>query len=215
MDIHWLGGTSFRIASEDGAVLTNPPPRSATIPPGLLQASVVTFERHLPAPNRVPDLPGSPFVVDGPGEYEVGGAFLIGVPVPGCPSERDEVAGITAFVITMEGLTVCHLGKLAGPPTQEQVEAIGAVDVLLVPVGGGETIGPAQAVEVVNQLEPALVVPMYFRSAEHPQLEPVSRFFEEMGAPPSEPLDRLSVSRAKLPLEPQVVLLGPVGRPGQ
>jgi L-ascorbate metabolism protein UlaG (beta-lactamase superfamily) len=82
------------------------------------------------------------------------------------------------------------------------------VDILLVPVGGGSTIDGAAAAEVVNLLEPRLVIPMHYATeAVTEKLEPPDRFLKEMGAKPLEPQPKLTVSRSSLPHETQVVLL--------
>jgi L-ascorbate metabolism protein UlaG (beta-lactamase superfamily) len=206
VEIQWLGQTTVQIAGEAGVVLLDPP---ETGPSGrLAQATIVTFSRAPTA--RAGSRPSStPFAIYGPGEYEVGGVFVIGVRVPGPPPESEERHLVTAYCVSMESLTVCNLGPVHRPPTQEQVEALGSVDVLLLPVGGGGTLTPRQAVEVVNSVEPTLIVPMLYRTAAEPEREPVTRFLEEMGVTAPETVPQLVVSRAKLPLERQVVLLAP------
>jgi len=68
------------------------------------------------------------------------------------------------FLFEFEDITICHLGDLDHVPTQAQVEeSLGEVDVLLVPVGGGESLNAAQASEVISLLEPHIVIPMHYR----------------------------------------------------
>jgi len=113
----------------------------------------------------------------------------------------------TAFCITADNVTVCHLGDLGHRPTQAQVEELGQVHVLLVPVGGHNTIGAALAAEVVNLIDPAVVVPMHYQSPGRTDLEPVDKFLKEMGAAKAEVLEVLKVGPNRLTDEPQVVLL--------
>ena len=68
-----------------------------------------------------------------------------------------------AYLLDYDGLTVLHLGDLAHVPEQSDVEALGQVNVLLVPVGGGNGLKAAQAAEVVALIEPYFVVPMHYR----------------------------------------------------
>lgn len=208
MDLTWLGTTSFRIAAESRVVVCDPP-TGADGSPDWLDADVVTVSTWPAGGRPLGRRPIKPFLVEGPGEYEVGGVFVVGVRVPGRPPETDEGHLVTGFCVTMETLTVCHLGPVHRPPTQEQVEALGAVDVLLLPVGGEPSLTPAQAVEVVNAIEPTLIVPMRYRSEARPDSEPVRRFCEEMGVPIPDPVAVLTVSRSKLPIERQVVVMEP------
>lgn len=102
-------------------------------------------------------------------------------------SEHDDVAGTargpnTIFCFSLDGLRVCHLGDFGRPALRpEQREAIGAVDVLFVPVGGGPTIGGAAAAELARSLSPRLVIPMHYRTAAVNFLEPPDEFLEALG----------------------------------
>jgi L-ascorbate metabolism protein UlaG (beta-lactamase superfamily) len=104
-------------------------------------------------------------------------------------SEHDTEAGTarganTIVVFTLDGLRVCHLGDFGQPALRpEQREAIGAVDVLFVPAGGGPTIGGAEAAAVVRELAPRLVVPMHYRTEAVNFLDPPDAFLDALGAP--------------------------------
>lgn len=116
----------------------------------------------------------------------------------------------TAYVIDVDGLRVCHLGDLAGKLTDEQIEEMGSIDVLLVPIGGGDVITPMQAAEVVSQLEPNMVVPMHYQipGTKSDSLAPVDRFMREMGSKSIEPVPKVSLgARGSLPVDLQVVVL--------
>jgi L-ascorbate metabolism protein UlaG (beta-lactamase superfamily) len=133
-------------------------------------------------------------------------------------SEHDDVAGIvrgpnTIFCFSLDGLRVCHLGDFGQPALRpEQREAIGTVDVLFVPVGGGPTIGGVAAAELVRALAPRLVVPMHYRTAAVNFLEPPDEFLEALGLG-VERLDTSDVVAEDLlgtPNAPAVALLAPV-----
>ena len=104
-------------------------------------------------------------------------------------SEHDDVAGTTRgpntiFRFSLDGLRVCHLGDLGQPALRpEQVAAIGEVDVLFVPSGGGPTVGGDAAAEVVRALGPPLVVPMHYRTPAIGFLDPPDAFLDALGAP--------------------------------
>jgi L-ascorbate metabolism protein UlaG (beta-lactamase superfamily) len=114
------------------------------------------------------------------------------------------------FVFEYGGLTVCHLGGLNHVPSRSQIEAMGAIDVLLTPVGGDDLISPAQAAEVISMLEPRLVIPMHYHTPPcNVKLPRANAFLKEMGANNVESAEILQVSRSTLPQETQVVLLSP------
>jgi L-ascorbate metabolism protein UlaG (beta-lactamase superfamily) len=134
-------------------------------------------------------------------------------------SEHDDVAGTargpnTVFCFSLDGLRICHLGDFGQPALRpEQREAIGPVDVLFVPVGGGPTIGGVAAAELVRSLAPRLVVPMHYRTAAVNFLEPPDEFLEALGLG----VQRLDTSEAVAEDllgtadEPTVALLAPPG----
>ena len=114
----------------------------------------------------------------------------------------------TAYLFDFGDLTVCHLGNLDHVLDQGEVEEMGEIDILLTPVGGGASLNASQVVEVVSLLQPRMVVPMHYKV---PQMDvalaPVSRFLKEMGMDKTVTLDVLSVDKANLPEETQVVVL--------
>ncbi len=208
MEINWLGHSCFRLKGKDITILTDPFDRASGYTLGKVSADVVTISHYAPDHSNVQAVGGDPKVVDGPGEYEIKGAFITGVATrrdsrKGIPNERN-----TAYLMEIDDLTVCHLGDLGETLTAEQVEELNSADVLLVPVGGKNTINAAQAAEVVSQIEPKIVVPMHFKTEDTTlDLEPVAKFLREMGVPDTAPQSKLIVSKGSLPEEATVVLL--------
>jgi L-ascorbate metabolism protein UlaG (beta-lactamase superfamily) len=151
---------------------------------------------------------GSPRVIDGPGEYEIGGIFVSGI-----ATFHDQQNGASrgknnAYVMSIDGLSVCHLGDLGHTPTSDQVEEMSDADVLLIPVGGNTTINAAQAAEIVSLLQPRIVVPMHYQTpAAKVTLDPLEPFLKEMGQESIEPVSRLSVNASSLPQEMTVMVL--------
>lgn len=208
MEIVWLGHSCFRLRGKALTVVTDPFDRSSGYQLGKVTADVVTLSHEAPDHANVGAVGGDPKVVDGPGEYEVGGVFITGAATrrEGKPSSGKQRN--TAYLIEMDDLTICHLGDLGEILTPEQVEQMNSADVLLIPVGGNNTINAVQAVEVVSQVEARVVIPMHFKTeATILELDPVSKFLREMGAPDLEPQPRLVVNKGSLPEETTVVLL--------
>ncbi len=111
-------------------------------------------------------------------------------------------------MIEVEDLRVCHLGSIGHVPTSDQVEEIGNVDILLVPVGGGDSLDAPPAAETVSLIEPKLVIPMHFKTdIEKTALDPIERFLKEMGAKTTETHAKIAVTRSSLPEGTQVLIL--------
>jgi len=197
------------------SVVTDPYDESLGYPALRLKADIVTVSHAAPGHSNVEAVRGETRALRGPGEYEIGGVFITGIPTVKTQSESAkkkkpavDTKSNTVFVFDYDGLTVCHLGDLDHVPTQAQIEALGAVNVALVPVGGGGGLNAAQAAEVVSLLEPSIVVPMHYRTdgGSH-DLEPVSKFLKEMGLGATKPEPGLKVTRTSLPEETHVMLL--------
>ena len=151
---------------------------------------------------------GEPRIIKGPGEYEISGILIIGI-ATFHDTQRGQVRGKnTVYVMEIDGVSVCHLGDLGHVLTAAQVEELGDVDVLLLPVGGVTTINAPTAAEVVRVLEPKVVLPMHYQTpALKWQLEPVTRFLKEIGVTQVEPKPKLSFTRTSLPDGTNVFLL--------
>ena len=216
MDISYLGHSSFKLRGKTGSLVTDPFDSEIGFAFPQVSADIVTVSHShsdhaasakVAATSRRPQ----PFIITAPGEYEI-----LGVSVRTIPSFHDDQQGklrgqnlIT--VITVDGVHLVHLGDLGHPLTEAQVEDLGPVDVLMVPVGGIFTIGPQAAASVVENLDPSIVIPMHFRTEKHSQtfkdLSPLADFLKAMGIESKEPLERLTVTAGNLPEETEIVIL--------
>ena len=162
MEITWYGHSCFRLAERGMATVVTDPFDNKAIgySPIKLKADIVTVSHDTPGHNHVEAVKGTSRVITGAGEFEIGGVFITGVQTDGAPSGKraKEHAGNTLYVFDYEGLTVAHLGDLRQVPSQTEVEALGTVNVALVPVGGGGGLNAAKAAEVVSLLEPDIVI---------------------------------------------------------
>jgi Predicted Zn-dependent hydrolases of the beta-lactamase fold len=135
---------------------------------------------------------------------------------------HDQVKGAergfnTVYIIHLDDLVFCHLGDLGHELTTSQLEEIGSnVDVLFVPVGGGETIGPALASNVISQIEPRFVIPMHYAMGQtnfDPPLAPIERFVSEMGLKEYTPEEKFVINANALPDDEEqtrIVFLRPI-----
>ncbi len=191
-------------------VVTDPYDPSLGLPALSLKADLVTVSHDASGHNYLKGVKGQRLRIMGPGEYEVGGVFITGIPMVADSSGDNGKVPNTLYVFNFDGLTVAHLGDLAFVPSQSQIENLGPVDLALVPVGGGGALTPAQAAEVISLVEPSLVVPMHYKTGkEKIDLGQVAKFLSEMGVGKQEPLEVLKVSKSGLSDQTQVVVLEP------
>ena len=208
MEITWLGHSCFRIRAKEATVVTDPCDKSTGYSLGRPTADLVTVSIDDPAHNHVSGVAGDPRVIDGPGEFEIAGASLVGVTTYRDKEKSASAGRNIVYVIEVEDLRVCHLGSIGHVPTSDQVEEIGNVDILLVPVGGGDSLDAPPAAETVSLIEPKLVIPMHFKTdIEKTALDPIDRFLKEMGAKTTETHAKIAVTRSSLPEETQVLIL--------
>jgi L-ascorbate metabolism protein UlaG (beta-lactamase superfamily) len=208
LDVTWHGQSCFRLRGKAAAVVTDPYP--PTLGPRLkLDASLVTVSHQHENHNHVQSVRDA-FVIDGPGEYEVSGISVRGLPTFHDGRQGAEHGRNTVYVIVLDDVRVCHLGDLGHALSDPTLEAIGNVDLLLVPVGGSCALDGARAAEVVRQVDPRYVVPMHYgHPAIRRELAPVERFLREMGVAEAEPQGRLSVQASSAEGETKVVVLEP------
>ncbi len=184
MEITWFGYSAFRIRTRDGFVVHDPYSGKALGLPSFPRttADIVTISHDHAGHSNVDAVKGEPYVIRGPGEYEVKGMFVFGIPTYHDGKKGSIYGTNTVYVLDAEDLRVCHLGDLGHIPTQTQAEAIGPIDVLLAPVGDGAALNATQAVEVINLLEPKVVIPMHYRlDGEETKLDKLDKFLKAMG----------------------------------
>ena len=206
MELTYLGHSTFRLRGKDVTIVTDPHPPELGAPMGKPSAHIVTISHDSPNHSFAEGVSGSPRIVSGPGEYELADILIAGV----ATSMEPRIGPTnTAYVFRVEDLNICHLGDLRDKLTDKQIEEIGSVDVLLVPVGGGSAIGPAKAAAVITQLEPSVVVPMHYRTdGPAPDgLEPVDPFCREVGMKEYTPEPKLSITKGSLSSEVRIVVL--------
>ncbi len=207
-DIQYLGHSCFRLRGREGIVICDPYDRSVGADIGRPTAHIATVSHdHGDHANiaAVKPMRERLFVIDGPGEYEVGGVMITGVRTFHDNQKGAERGSNTVYVIHMDDVVFCHLGDLGHDLTTHQLDEIGNVDVLFIPVGGDETIGPAEAVSVISQIEPRIVIPMHYAASEQrsftSDLAPIDKFAHEVGLKEIVPEEKLNVTQANLPAE--------------
>ena len=196
MEITWYGHSCFRLTERSMAtVVTDPFDHDSIGYDSLkIKADIVTVSHDASGHNNTKAVKGTSHVITGPGEYEIGGVFITGVQTDGHGKKASDQPRNTLYVFDYDGITVAHLGDLKQVPTQTEVEALGSVNVVLVPVGGGGGLNAAKAAEVISLLEPNMVIPMHYATPDAKlKLDSLDKFMKEMGLIESPGLFRLKL----------------------
>ena len=209
MEITWHGHSCFRLMERGAAsIVTDPYDHKAIGYKELkLRADIVTVSHDAPGHNFASAVKRYSHLLDGPGEYEIGGVFITAVRTNGGKSNGERPRN-TLYVFDFDGIKVAHLGDINAVPRRSQIDALGEVNVVLVPVGAGNGLNAAKAAEVVSILEPNIVVPMHYQTPDLKlSLEPLDKFIKEMGLGSIETEPSLKVTSRSLPEETSVVVL--------
>lgn len=199
MHVRWWGHSCFSLASDQGTlILTDPFEAGVGYPLPQEPADLVTISHDHWDHNAAQLVAGTPAVIREPGIHRVGEAIIEGI-----PSFHDEVSGKKRgsniiFLITLEGIRICHLGDLGHMLTPDDADRLGEIDLLLLPVGGRYTIDGRQAWQLAQLLNPRIVVPMHYQTpALSFSLDPVETFTRLCDR--VEHRTELAITAAKLP----------------
>ncbi len=216
MNIEWLGHSSFLISADSGATLLTDPYDTQAYPDSLFYAPIdesadVVLVSHGHADHgNVEAVSGTPIIVSTPESRQVADFGIRGV-----PTFHDTEAGALrgdnmVSVITVDGLSICHLGDLGHELSPEQVAEIGPVDLLLLPVGGNFTIDAPTATRVWQQLHPPVAIPMHFRNDKCKfDIDTVEPFLAGKPDVDHAGAGAVEFSKDNLPSSPKIVVLEP------
>jgi len=208
MVITWQGQSFFIIRGknkQNGEIKIAIDPFDKTL--GLkvprVEADILLISHPHPDHSNKKAIIGAPFLIETPGEYETKGIFIKGIPAFHDDSEGKERGTITIYKIEVETMKICHLSDLGQKELNpEQLEEIGEVDILMVPIGGTYTIGPKEAANIISQIEPKIVIPMHYKIPKLKfKFEGVEKFLKVMGAEDIEPQKKLKIKLKDLAKE--------------
>lgn len=216
MIINYLGHSCFKLKGKQGTVINDPFEDYIGFQMPVTSADIVTVSHSHKDHNNISKVRGTtrrpnPFIIDAPGEYEVGGVSVFGV-----TSFHDNQQGVERgeniiFTSFLDDLRICHLGDLGHELDEETVSQIGLIDILFVPVGGTFTLDPKQAVRVAQSLDPSIVIPMHYKTALHnpdvfAALATVEDFVKAFGVE-VQAQEKLEIEKAQLPESMELVVL--------
>lgn len=183
LEVSYKGGNAVIISTKNGSVVINP---KASVY-GLKDVPVKDAVQLATEDRLKVDVAETRVTIDGPGEYEVGEFSINGAPAKS--QLFSDGMQDTIYRVVVSGIAFGVVGNIQAPLSEEQQEVIGIIDVLIIPVGGGDTLDSMDAVKIVRQLEPRAVIPVHYQDAdatyEVPQ-EPVGKFTTDLSAPVQE-----------------------------
>ena len=213
MKVKYYGHAAFLITSNQGKrIITDPykPGAFGAMSYGRIpdEADVVLVSHDHDDHNDSGGLPGNPEVVRSPGKQSVHGIEFNGIATFHDSSSGKERGNNIIFTFTLDGITICHLGDLGHVLSQNEVEAIGAVDLLMIPVGGFYTIDSKEASQVAGQLNPSIIIPMHFKTGkcEFP-ITPVEEFTKGKANVKVMSSSEISLDKGGLPKETEIIVL--------
>lgn len=213
MQIIWHGQSCFQILASRGkngqiSIVIDPFSEEIGLRPPKLEADILLVSHDHYDHNNVKAVSGnpsagsekSPFLISGPGEYEIKEVFVQGISAWHDNSQGKERGQTTIYVIEAEEMRVCHLGDLGQKElTSEQLEKIGQVDILMIPTGGVYTIDSKDALKIMSQIEPKVIIPMHYSLPKlKVKLDDLDRFLKAAGVRKIEPLPKLTVKKKDL-----------------
>lgn len=199
MNINWYGQTCFKITTQKNkgeavSILIEPPDKDSGFRGPKLEADILLVNSQ---DQKVGS--GSYFLISGPGEYDIKGVYIKGI--------ASQNKKNTIYTIETEEIKICHLGKLEQKElSSDQLEKIGDIDILMIPIGGTYTIDAKEAIKVMAQIEPKIIIPMHFGG----KLDGLDKFLKVLGIKSLEPLAKLSVKKKDIfSEEAKVIVLEP------
>jgi len=199
MIIQWFGHFYFRVDVKNKIIAIDSYSESITgLKPTRFKSDILLITHKEEKDDDKSIIMGDPLILDGPGEIETGGVFIEGI------SQKTN----TIYLIKSEGITLCHLGNFEKKNLKEELlEKVANVDILLVPIGGNNTINYEEAVSIINQTEPKIVIPMHYALPNSKiKLDSLDKFLKAISKKP-EALDKLVIRKNNLPAETKLITL--------
>lgn len=210
MEITWLGHSCFKIDNKETSIVIDPyNPKVGLKLPKNLEASLLLITHDHYDHNYKEGVAKNPYIIDSPGEYEISGASINGISSFHDKKNGEERGKNTIYVIEFEGITLCHLGDLGHDLSDEEIDKLGTIDILMIPVGGGVTINAEEAAKIIGEIEPKIVIPMHYKiPGLNINLDSLTKFTEKMQGKVSAE-ETLKIKFAALPQEMKVITLKP------
>lgn len=201
MEIVWHGHSFFEIHTKEVKVILDPFSEKIGLKiPKNPKGDILLISHSHPGHSNKLAVAGEYFLIEEPGEYEIKNVFIEAIESYHDPKEGKERGKNLIFLVEIEGLRICHFGDFGQKElNDEQKRRIGNLDILLLPVGGISTIGPKEAIKIIKEIEPKIVIPMhYFLPSLKFKLERVEEFLKLMGVKKITPLEKFKVKKGEI-----------------
>lgn len=220
MLIQWLGQSCFKIqvktADKNTNIITDPYSDDYGLKLPRLSADILTVSHDHNDHSNIKPIKGTefhsqPFLINGPGEYEISDVFIYGIPSFHDNKKGQERGDNIIYIITAEQINIAHLGDIGEfELSDRQLELMNNIDILLIPVGGKYTIDSEKAVSIISQVEPRIVIPMHYKiPGLKLDIDTADKFIKAMGGK-AETIDKLKISKKDLPQEEtKLIILTP------
>ena len=187
--------------------------KSVGLPVAKTTADIVTISHNHPDHNDLSRIKNEDvFVIDGPGEYEVKGVSVLGLPAF---HDKEKIMPNIIYLVEMEGIRICHLGDLGHLLSDKQLDKLNGVDVLMIHTGTTTEVAGKltvqETIKQINKIEPSIVIPMHYKipqmtNENWANLATLEEFIKEYGVE-GEKKEKLILSKGSLPEETQLVIL--------
>lgn len=165
MKIKWYGQSCFLIISENGTkIFTDPYKNMLGYKLPEIKADIVSTSHNHGDHNNISAVKGSFTHINEPGVFTKNGIAIKGVETFHDKTSGSKRGKNVVYNFNIDEINICHLGDLGHILNSKQIEEIGKTDILLLPVGGGPTINALDAVQVIRQLNPTIIIPMHYRT---------------------------------------------------
>ena len=199
MIIQWFGYSYFRIDSKNKIIAIDPYSEVSTkSTPPKFKSDILLIPSQQEDHDNKKVVMKNPLILEGAGEIETGGVFIQGI------AQKPN----TIYLIKSENMVICDLGNLEKKSLKEEtLEKIANVDILLIPIGGNGTLNYEEAISLINQIEPKIIIPMnYALPGLKIKLDPLDKFLKDISKTP-EILDKLVIRKNSLPVETKLIIL--------
>lgn len=210
MQIFWHGYSAVRIESKNGdissVVMTDPFENEAAMRfPRVTEPDILLLSNQNRKNFNVEGVAGNPFLISDPGEYEVKGVFVKGIQDP--KAEEGEKRPLF-YRIDTEGISIAFLGQTKRKPTDLELEELGNIDILILPVGGGDVLDAKISASVINMIEPRIVIPVhYYIDGIKTELGKVKSFCDAVGGGKQQEMNKLKITKKELPADDVAVMV--------
>ena len=215
MQITWYGQSCFKIVSGQSSIIIDPFNKSIGLTPPRGKSDILLVSDNTIVESDYSQIDAN-FVISGAGEYEVGGVYVNGMSAFNLDENGNVINRSIMYVITIEGMRICHLSNFSDEQVTELLDKIGQVDILMIPVGGDyvvngnkiSSLDSEKAIKVTSEIDPRVVIPMNFKIPKLSlDLGSVDGFMKASGSTDISPVEKYTIKKKDLPNDGREVVL--------